>query len=212
MHDSAQPTGRYSVCSLFAGVVVAAVALSPAAYADGDLFTPTGPSIVVGGTVHPPTTIVVDPTTPAASTGPTNPPPPVGVDPRVRVPPPVCCTRFGGVTQPRWPGSGPNPVFSIEERDQDNRRTFLDNHGRYWGLGPRDLGIRAGRWMARAAEAAGDGRAEISRPTPSGKALSTSSSATHSSAHLFDEPNKLGSREAEGPEGLTDPALLRAGG
>jgi hypothetical protein len=150
-------------------VVVAAVALSPAAYADGDLFTPTGPSIVVGGTVHPPTTIVVDPTTPAASTGPTNPPPPVGVDPRVRVPPPVCCTRFGGVTQPRWPGSGPNPVFSIEERDQDNRRTFLDNHGRYWVLDLETLAFeQVGGWPAPPRPPATDAP-KYQGPLPRGK-------------------------------------------
>ena len=85
MYDSARPMGRYSVFSLFAGVAVAAVALSPSAYADDDLFTPTEPSIVVGGTVHPPAAIVVDPETPAAATGPINPARPIDVDPRVRV-------------------------------------------------------------------------------------------------------------------------------
>jgi hypothetical protein len=140
MYDSARPMSRNRVFSLFAGVVVAAVALSPSAYADDDLFTPTEPSIVVGGTVHPPGTIVVDPETPAAATGPIDPAQPIGVDPRVRVnlASPECClwekkAGFANlVGVPYWPSGANPPVSTVEVRPENGRAAFLDNHGRYW--------------------------------------------------------------------------------
>jgi hypothetical protein len=141
MHDSVRPVGRYSLCSLFAAVVVAAVALSPSAYADDDdLFSPTGPSIVVGGTVHPPAAIVVDPETPTAATGPIDPTKPIGVDPRVRVAVPTCCsTSLVDINNgkrwmiPDWPPPWVKPpVFVVQKRDEDTRTAYLDNHGRYW--------------------------------------------------------------------------------
>jgi hypothetical protein len=135
VNDSARPKRRYRVCSLLAAIVVAAVALSPSAYADdGDLFSPTGPSIVVGGTVHPPTAIVVDPQTPSASTGPIDPAQSIGVDPRVRVPSPVCCVYRHGAWKPWWPEDGPIPVRALEQKELDGRTTYLDNIGRYWTL------------------------------------------------------------------------------
>jgi hypothetical protein len=150
MGDSARPMSRYRGYSLLAGVVVAVVALSPSAYADdGDLFTPTGPSIVVGGTVHPPAAIVVDPLAPAVATGtgPINPAQPIAVDPRVRVAPPVCCRRFAGVTEPDWPVDDPVPVYQVEQRDFNNKRTYLDNHGRYWTLDLETLAFeQVGGW------------------------------------------------------------------
>ncbi len=155
MHDSARPTGRYRVCSLFAAVVVAVVALSPSAYADDDdLFTPTEPSIVVGGTVHPPGTIVVDPETPAVATGPIDPAQPIGVDPRVRVPLPRCCNAIianGKETPyPQWPGvDAKPPVFPVQERSEDNRTAYLDNHGRYWVLDYKTVTLeQVGGWPA----------------------------------------------------------------
>jgi hypothetical protein len=84
MYDRARPMSQYRVFSLIAATVVAAVAFSSAAYADDDSGSPDQPSIVVGGTVHPPTVIVVDPQTPVAATGPINPAKPIAVDPRVR--------------------------------------------------------------------------------------------------------------------------------
>ncbi|WP_319447219.1 MULTISPECIES: hypothetical protein [unclassified Mycobacterium] len=134
---------RYSLCSLLAAVVVAVVALSPSAYADDDdLFTPTGPSIVVGGTVHPPGTIVVDPETPAATTGPIDPSKPIDVDPsaRVNLASPTCCewVKMAGFTQlvgvPYWPSYAKPPVKTVEVRPENGRTAYLDNHGRYWVL------------------------------------------------------------------------------
>jgi hypothetical protein len=154
MHDRARPMGRYRVCSLVAGVVVAAVALSPSAYADDDSGSPTGPSIVVGGTVHPPGTIVVDPETPAAATGPINPAQPIVVDPRVRVAPPTCCNAIiahGKETPfPQWPGvDAKPPVFPVQERVEDNRAAYLDNHGRYWVLDHKTVTLeQVGGWPA----------------------------------------------------------------
>jgi hypothetical protein len=158
MHDSAKPMGRHRVFSLIAGVVVAAVALSPSAYADdGDLFTPTGPSIVVGGTVHSPGTIVVDPDPkpPAAAPGPINPAQPIVVDPRVRVAPPTCCNTFvekdgKKVLYPNWPGFKVNPpVFPSQERIWDDRAAYLDNHGRYWVLDYKTQKLeQVGGWPA----------------------------------------------------------------
>ena len=151
MYDSARPMNRYGVFSLFAGVAVAAVALSPSAYADDDLFTPTEPSIVVGGTVHPPGTIVVDPETPAAATGPIDPAQPIAVDPRVRVAPPappICCKRVDGATVLIWPGHGANPpVFQVENKFDGTRTTYLDNHGRYWVFNHQALTLeQVGGW------------------------------------------------------------------
>jgi hypothetical protein len=144
---------RYRVFSLIAGGVVAAVALSPSAYADDDLFTPTEPSIVVGGTVHPPGTIVVDPETPAAATGPgpIDASKPIEVDPRVRVAPPappICCGRTGGATVLIWPGRGANPpVFQVENRFDGNLDAYLDNHGRYWLFNHQALTLeQVGGW------------------------------------------------------------------
>ena len=154
MYDSARPTNRYGVFSLFAGVAVAAVALSPSAYADDDLFTPTEPSIVVGGTVHPPGTIVVDPETPTAATGPIDPKQPIAVDPRVRVPVPRCCNAIienGTETPyPRWPGvDAKPPVFPVQERVEDYRTAYLDNHGRYWVLDHKAVTLeQVGGWPA----------------------------------------------------------------
>jgi hypothetical protein len=143
MDDSARPMSRYRVCSVLTGVVVAAVALSPAAYADDDSGDPDQPSIVVGGTVHPPTVIVVDPLAPAVATGtgPINPAKPIAVDPRVRPASPKCCDAIieNGKETPqlRWPWDdvkGVPPVFPVQERPEANRTTYLDNHGRYWLL------------------------------------------------------------------------------
>jgi hypothetical protein len=157
MHDSARPMSRYRVCSLVAGVVVAAVALSPAAYADDDLFTPTEPSIVVGGTVHPPGTIVVDPQTPTAATGPIDPAQPIGVDPRARVElaSPTCCSwvNMAGfanlVGVPYWPPNAKPPVKTVEVRPEKGRTAYLDNHGRYWVLYKDAVSFeQVGRWPA----------------------------------------------------------------
>jgi len=135
VNDSARPMSRNRVCSSLAAVVVAAVALSPSAYADDDVFTPSGPSIVVGGTVHPPTAIVVDPQTPTAATGPIDVSKPIAVDPRVRPASPFCCAYIGKVPIPQWHSNSVPPVLPAENRPVDaNRTAYLDNHGRYWVL------------------------------------------------------------------------------
>jgi hypothetical protein len=136
--------------SLFAGCVVAAVALSPSAYADDDLSTPTEPSIVVGGTVHPPATIVVDPETPTAATGPIDPSKPIAVDPRVRPASPLCCAYINDVPIPQWHSNAKPPVLPVDHRAVDaNRTAYLDNHGRYWVLNRATLTVEpAGGWPA----------------------------------------------------------------
>ncbi len=150
MYDSAQPMSRYRVFSLIAGAVVAAVALSPSAYADDDLFTPTEPSIVVGGTVHPPGTIVVDPETPTAATGPIDPKQPIAVDPRVRPASPFCCAYINNVPIPQWHSNAVPPVLPADYRPvDDNRTAYLDNHGRYWVLNRATLTLeQVGGWPA----------------------------------------------------------------
>jgi hypothetical protein len=157
MYDSARPMGRYGVFSLFAAVVVTTVALSPSVYADDDLFSPTQPPIVVGGTVHPPGTIVVDPETPAAAQGPIDPNQPIEVDPRVRVnlASPICCKRekFAGIDKPvevaYWPSLANPPVSTVEVRPENGRVAILDNHGRFWvRSGNRGSFEQVGGWPA----------------------------------------------------------------
>jgi hypothetical protein len=135
VNDSARPKRRYRVFALFAAVVVTAATLSPSAYADDD----QGPSIVVGGTVHPPTAIVVDPETPTAATGPIDPAQPIAVDPRVRPPVPQCCNygyRYGPGGEREIPTAFfPSGLSVVQQRVEENRKTYLDNYGRYWLLG-----------------------------------------------------------------------------
>jgi hypothetical protein len=143
-HNRARPGGRFRLFPVVVGVVVANVAaFSGPAHADDP---PPEPSIVVGGTVHPSATIVVDPQKPPPTTaGPIDASKPIGVDPRVGPPPgPWCCNRSELI----WHPKNVPPVVQVERREVDQfRSAYLDNHGRYW-LQDRFRGIveQVGGW------------------------------------------------------------------
>ena len=121
MQDDARRINRLGLFSLFAGATAAVLVLSPPANADD---TDAPPPIVVGGTVDTQASIVVDPKTPANTTGPIDPSKSIGVDTRTQ-PKPDCCVTW-------YPDANP-PVFAVEQRFIDwGEYAYKDNYGRYW--------------------------------------------------------------------------------
>jgi hypothetical protein len=161
MPDSERTARRLPVFSLFVGAMATVVVSSPPAHADDDLFTPSQPSIVVGGTVHPSTSIVVDPQTPAGTTAPPiDASKPIGVDPGVLPPKPqalyCCATDATGSVTPVWLPSANPPVVQRDRRRIDDTRTaFLDNHGRYWLITHLDSGIAGTNYQPNIEEMSG---------------------------------------------------------
>jgi hypothetical protein len=150
MHDRARPVGRFGVFSVFVGAVASVVALSAPAHADDP---PSQPSIVVGGTVHPPTAIVVDPQTPSTTAGPIDASKPIGVDPRAQPKAPKapeCCLISNRRYVLEWYPDSVPPVVEVASREIDVAQTaYLDNHGRYWVLNRANLRVeQVGGWPA----------------------------------------------------------------
>jgi hypothetical protein len=155
VQDSQRLFGRFIAISLFAGATAAVVSLSPPAHADDNMIAPDQPLIVAGGTVHPSTTIVVDPQTPAGPTAPIDPSKPIGVDPNATPPKPTIesyTTKLERMPVLEWhPNSNP-PVVQREARYfGEGHWVFLDSVGRYWDFSHKPSRVvleQVGGWPA----------------------------------------------------------------